>query len=140
MEKSILKQYRYLTKELDDLRGRIDRTTKQLEKIEKNGTVFDSVTGGFGGTQHFKIEGFPVAEYSKKKTRLLLQLAQYENDEAEISEMEKAVHEFIHGISNSRDRMVYRYFYIDGLNQQTIAKKLHIDQSVVSRTLDKYEA
>lgn len=139
MSKSFLNQYRYLTKELEDLRTRINRTTKQLEEIENSGTVTDSVKGGMGGMQHFKIEGFPMAEYSKKKTRLLLQLAQYENDEAELSEMEKLIHDFIRRIGNSRDRMVYRYFYIDGLNQQSIAKKLHIDQSVVSRTLDKYD-
>lgn len=139
MSKSILKQYRYLTKELEDLKLRIERTTKQLKRLENEGTVLDTVSGGIGGIQHFKIEGFPVAEYSKKKTRLLLQLAQYENDESEIADITKGVQDFIHNIPDSRDRMVYRFFYVDGLNQQTIAKKLHIDQSVVSRTLDKYD-
>lgn len=136
--KSILKQYRYLTKEVEDLKCRIKRTKEQLKRLEAEGTVKDKVTGGYGGNQSYQIEGFPMAEYSKKKTRLLLQMAQYENDEAEISDMTQKVHDFIHDIPNSRDRMVFRYFYIDGYNQQTIANKLHIDQSVVSRTLDKY--
>lgn len=136
--KSILKQYRYLTKEVEDLKSRIKRTKEQLNRLESMGTVKDKVKGGYGGIQGYEIEGFPLAEYSKKKTRLLLQMAQYENDEAEISDMTQKVHDFIHDIPDSRDRMVFRYFYIDGLNQQTIANRLHIDQSVVSRTLDKY--
>lgn len=138
VNKSVLKQYRYLTKEVEDLKARIKRTKEQLSRLESEGTVRDKVVGGYGGNQSYQIEGFPMAEYSNKKTRLLLQMAQYENYEAEISEITQKVHDFIHDIPDSRDRMVFRYFYIDGFNQQSIARKLHIDQSVVSRTLDKY--
>ena len=63
ISKSVLKQYIDLQKEIDETKERINRTEKQLAAIEKSGTVIDSVTGGMGGIQRYKIEGFPYAEY-----------------------------------------------------------------------------
>lgn len=134
-----LSQYRYLKQEQKDLLSRIERTKKQIEQIENEGTVLDTVKGGEGGIQHFKIEGVRSADYSQKKTRLYLHLTQYENDEAEISEMTENVLKYISSIDDSRDRMICRFYYIDCLSQQKIAGRMHLDQSAVSRILDKYK-
>lgn len=136
--KSILKQYRYILKENTDLERRIENIKKQLEKLETEGNVVDKVSGGEGGKQHFRIEGFPVAEYSTKKTRLLSQMLRYEHNLKFIEESEKEVCEFINGIPDSRARMIFRFYYEDGMSQQSIALKLHIDQSLVSKEVDKY--
>ena len=136
---SKLKQYRYLEKELKDLERRISRTKKQLADIESLGTVKDSVTGGDGGMQHFLIEGVPIRDYTLKKTRLMLQLNQYENDEAELVELTQEILDYIKAIDDARDRLVCKYYYLDGKSQLQIAMAMHYDQSLISRILDKYK-
>ena len=46
--------------------------------------------------------------------------------------------ELILSIENPRDKMVFEYLYHDGMKQKDVAKKLHIDQSLVSLTVSKY--
>ena len=135
---SRLKQYRYLEKELSDISRRISRTRQQLEAIEKMGTVKDTVSGGNGGIQHFVIEGVPIRDYSLKKTRLILLLNQYENDEAELLGITQSVLDYINSIEDARDRLICRYYYIDGKSQQKIAMEMSYDQTRISQILSKY--
>lgn len=135
---SKLKQYRYLEKELKDLERRISRTKRQLTNIENSGTTKDSVTGGEGGIQHFVIEGVPMRDYTLKKTRLLLQLNQYQNDEAELTELTQEVLDYINSITNARDRLICKYYYLDGKSQQQIAYLMSYDQTRISQIIRKY--
>lgn len=135
---SKLKQYRYLEKELKDLERRISRTRKQLENIERMGTAKDSVNGGEGGIQHFVIEGVPIRDYTLKKTRLILQLNQYQNDEAELTELTQSVLDYINSIENARDRLICKYYYLDGRSQEWIAQNMHYAQQRISQVLREY--
>lgn len=135
---SKLRQYRYLEKELKDLNRRISRTRKQLEDIESLGTTKDSVNGGEGGIQHFVIEGVPMRDYTLKKTRLILQLNQYENDEAELAEITQSVLDYIGRIDNARDRLICKYYYLDGKSQQQIALLMNYTQERIGQILRKY--
>lgn len=139
MAYSKLKQYRYLEKELKDLERRISRTKHQLIDIENSGTTKDSVKGGSGGIQHFVIEGVPMRDYASKRTRLLLQLNQYENDEQELMEITQSVLTYIKSIDNARDRLICKYYYIDGKSQQQIAFLMHYDQTRIGQILRKYK-
>ena len=110
--------------EVKDLRKRIDNIERQIDKIETEGNVIDSVKGGYGGIQHFKIEGFPDPEYSKKKTRLYLNKAQLESAELELLELTNQVEDYIQSIDNSRMRRIIRYRVIDGLTWYQVAQKM----------------
>ena len=70
MDKNVLIQYTDMIEEVKDIRKRILQTEKQISRIEEEGTVKDTVSGGMGGIQHFVVEGMPVLELSRK--RLLL--------------------------------------------------------------------
>lgn len=67
VNKDILNQYLDLREEVKEVRNKIEKLEKYIEKIEQEGTVIDSVSGGNGGNQHFKIEGIPLPEYRHKK-------------------------------------------------------------------------
>lgn len=136
---SKLKQYRYLEKELKDLEQRIARTKEQITRIEDMGTTKDSVAGGEGGIRHFVIEGVPIRDYTKKRTRLILQLNQYENDELELANLTKDVLQYISNIENARDRLICKYYYLDGKSQQQIALIMHYDQTRIGQILRKYK-
>ena len=71
LEKNILKQYDSVLKETDETNRRIQEIQNKIDRMEKDGTVTDSVSGGYGGTQHFKIEGLPTKEYNRQKSLLL---------------------------------------------------------------------
>lgn len=124
MTKHILAQYYDLQEEAKDLRRRIKKVEDEITKIEEEGTVIDSVTGGYGGTQHFKVEGFPYPEYSKKKTRRYMYKAQLEMAEEELLELTNEVEEYIQSIEDSRIRRIIRLRYIDNLTWQQVACKI----------------
>lgn len=136
--KSILKEYRYIKKEHIDLEYRIRQLQRKLDELASTGTVIDSVSGGYGGTQHFKIEGFPDGDYSKIKSKLLLQKSRHEQNISRIDEIEKEVCDFIDSIPESRARTIFRYYYEDGMSQQSIAFKMNLDQTSVSREIDRW--
>ncbi|MDD6858208.1 MAG: hypothetical protein PUD71_07520, partial [Lachnospiraceae bacterium] len=63
--KDVLMQYVEMKEEIKDIEKSIEKLEKYREKIRKEGTVKDSVTGGYGGIQHFVVEGIPFQEYAK---------------------------------------------------------------------------
>lgn len=138
ISKQDLKQYRYILMETPDIENRIKRSRKRLQKLESEGNVVDKVSGGEGGNQHFRIEGFPVAEYSKVKTRMIKQMLRHEKNMQILAEIESEVCEFIDSIPEARARMIFRFYFEDGMSQQQIAIKVHVDQKTVSNDLNKY--
>lgn len=121
MTKDILVQYCDLREEAKDLRRRIEKLESDIERIEDEKCVSDSVTGGMGGTQHFMIRGFPYPEYSRKKTKIYLNKAQLETAEAEILELVNEVEEYIQSINDSRMRRIIRYRFIDDMTWPQVA-------------------
>ena len=124
MTKDILVQYRDQKEEIKDLRCRIERLENQIEKIEQEGTVMDSVMGGAGGTRRYVIEGFPYPEYSKKKSRLRLNKAQLELAELELLEVTVEAEEYIQSINNSRIRRIIRCRFLDEMKWYQVALKI----------------
>jgi len=124
LTKDILVQYCDLREEVKDLRKRIDHLENQIARIEQEGDVIDSVTGGAGGIQHFKIHGFPYPEYSRKKTRLYLNKAQLENAELELLEILGEVEEYIQSIEDSRMRRIIRLRYVDEMQWLKVAQNM----------------
>ena len=138
ISKQDMKQYRYILMETPDIEKRIKRSQKRLEKLENEGNVVDKVSGGEGGNQHFRIEGFPIGDYSKEKTRMQNQMLRHEHNMAVLKEIEDEICKFIDSIPEPRARMIFRMYYEDGMTQQQIAMKVHVDQKTVSNDLNKY--
>lgn len=124
ISKEILIQYSDLQEEVKEVRERIDKTEKQIAKIEEEGNVIDSVCGGNGGIQHFKIEGFPYPEYSRKKTLLYARKATLASLEMELLETLNQVEEFIAGVDDSRIRRIITLRFIDNLSWNKVADRI----------------
>lgn len=138
MTKEILIQYCDLQEEIKDLHERIQKKEEELKKIEAAGSVTDSVKGGAGGIQNFKVSGFPYPEYSKKKTQLYIYKAKLEDKELELLETLNNAEEYIQTIDNSMTRTIFRMYFIDRSNQIKIGKKLGYDQSRISQIIKDY--
>ena len=136
MDKNVLIQYCDMKEEIKDLRRRITETERQIWKIAEEGTVKDTVSGGMGGIQHFVVEGMPVPELSRKKLRqrrkvlhkkLLLnkRKAMLIEKENELLELMNQAEEYINSIEKSELRMMFRFYYIDGMTWLQVAHKMN---------------
>lgn len=124
VSKEILIQYSDLQEEVKEVRERIEKTEKQIAKIEDEENVTDTVSGGSGGVQHFKIEGFPYPEYSRKKTLLYARKATLASLELELLETLNQVEEFITSVDDSRIRRIITLRFIDNLSWNKVADRI----------------
>lgn len=124
ISKEILTQYSDLQEEVKEVRNRIESTEKKIAKIEEEGNVIDTVSGGSGGIQHFKIEGFPYPEYSRKKSLLYVRKATLVNLELELTETLNQVEEFIAGVEDSRIRRIITLRFIENLSWNKVADRI----------------
>lgn len=124
VSKEILTQYNDLQEETKEVRERIERTEKQIARIEEEGRVIDTVSGGPGGIQHFKIEGFPYPEYSRKKSLLYARKSILANLEIELLETLNQVEKFIASVEDSRMRRIITLRVIDNLSWNGVADRI----------------
>ena len=124
VSKEILNQYTNLRKECKEVREKIDKLEKQIEKIEDEGAVIDKVRGGEGGLQSFRIEGFPYPEYSRKKTLLFARKAKLSEIELDLLEKVNMVEEYISSLSDSHIRRIISLRVVEGLSWNKIAIKM----------------
>ena len=124
ISKEILIQYSDLQEEVKEVQARIEKTELQIAKIEEGGNVVDSVCGGNGGIQHFRIEGFPYPEYSRKKSLLYARKATLANLEMELLETLNQVEEFIASVNDSRMRRIITLRFIDNLSWNKVADRI----------------
>lgn len=122
--KEILTQYADLQQECKEVREKIKKLEKQIEKIESDGNVIDKVRGGEGGLQSFKIEGFPYPEYSRKKTLLFARKATLSELEMELLETLNEVETFISSVKDSHMRRIISLRVVDGLSWNKVADKI----------------
>lgn len=84
--------------------------------------------------------GFPrpqsIVGYDHEKEERLRRT--YESRIAKLQAECEEVELWIEAIPDSLTRRIFRMYYIDGMNQGKIAKKVHLSQSQVSRKIDGF--
>lgn len=123
--KAILREYFFSKTELKELRRLMEVTERRLEQIEKDGLVSDVVRGGMGGTQHFTITGYPVAEHERVLTLLKNRKKRLEMKEKELVELTNKAEEYIESIPKSELRIMFRLFYMEGLTWAQVAMRMN---------------
>lgn len=124
ISKEILIQYSDLQQEIIELQERRKTLEKQFKSFLDGGTVTDMVTGGSGGIQHFKIEGFPIVAYEKARNSLQKNIQKIENKYTELLELQNEVEEYIESISDSRMRRIIRMRFLDKLTWNQVADNI----------------
>lgn len=138
VSKEQLIQYKSLKSEIEKMKIDIKKTEDSIENLVREGVVEDKVYGGLGGIQGFKIEGFPIAIYEKRRNLLRKKVDRLSSKENELLELVENMETLVDNIPVSRDRVIFRALYFEGKTQQQIADELHIDRSLVSKTISKY--
>lgn len=126
MDKDILTQYTDLQEEIKDIRRRAEGVRRQLERLEREGTVIDAVKGTRqdGTFGSIRIEGFPYADYEKRRRSLQSYLLTLEEMEERLLELTGKAEEYINSIEDSRMRRIVQYRIIDGLSWYEVADRM----------------
>lgn len=122
--KQTLEQYYDLPREIEEVQTKINQLERYIDKINEDGNVIDTVSGGEGGIQHFKIEGFPEKEYNKKKLLLLTRKSMLMQLQDQLLEQTNEIESFIAGITDSRMRRIINLRYVERLSWNDVAIKI----------------
>lgn len=125
--KDILVQYCEMREEIKDLRDRIDRDQRRLERMREEGIVSDTVRGTRkdGTIGPIKITGFPVPEYEAVEAMLKKRIAKLGILEDELQEAVSAVDDYIAAIPKSDLRQMFRLYYLDDLTWRQVANSMN---------------
>lgn len=126
MDKDILVQYTDLQEEIRDIRQRVERASGQMERLETEGTVLDAVKGTRqdGTFGSIRIEGFPYADYEKRRRSLQNYLLKLADMEEKLLELTNQAEEYINSIEDSRMRRIVQYRILDGLSWYEVADRM----------------
>lgn len=127
LSKDILVQYCEMREEIKDLRDRIDRDQRRLERIREEGIVSDTVRGTRkdGTIGPIKIAGFPVPEYKAVEAMLKKRIAKLGILEDELQEAVSAMDDYITAIPKSDLRQMFRLYYLDDLTWRQVANNMN---------------
>ena len=109
-----------------DIRKRIEKTQARLNRIQKGGTVLDSVSGtrADGTIGSIRIEGFPFGDFNKQWEYLNRYAESLSAAEAKLLEQTAEVEQYIRTIEDSRMRRIIQYRVIDGLSWYEVADRI----------------
>ena len=127
LSKDILVQYCEMREEIKDLRDRIDRDQRRLERIREEGIVSDTVRGTRkdGTIGPIKITGFPVPEYEAVEAMLKKRIVKLGILEDELQEAVSAVDDYITAIPKRDLRQMFRLYYLDDLTWRQVANNMN---------------
>lgn len=127
MTKPRLEGYRSCKEEIRELQCKLDHLGEG-DSLIGNDTIFDYQTG-FPRPQ--AVVGYDYEKEDRLKNRYSSQI---EKLKAECVKVE----EWIEAIPDSLTRRIFRMYYLDGVRQKTIAKRVHLSQSKVSEKISGF--
>lgn len=127
MTREQLEQYRSNIEEIKELTYKLDHLGEG-DSLIGNDVVFD-YRSGYPKPQSVVGYDYELEQNRRKRWEKLI-----EKLRDECTEIEK----WIDAIPNGLTRRIFRMYYIDGLKQSKIAKKVHLSQSKISEKIFKY--
>lgn len=127
MEREQLERYLSQKEEIRELRYKLEHLGEG-DSLIGNSTIFDYSTG-YSRPQ-------VVVGYDYNKERRLRE--RYETRLEKLQVDCEETEQWIEAIPDSQTRRIFRMYYLEGETQQKIGKKLHLDQSSVSRKIENF--
>lgn len=124
MDKSVLIQYEDMKNRIKILRERIKKLEKEIEEL-KEMIASDAVSGGYGGTQHFRIEGVPDMELKRKQRMLETRISLLKAEELKLLELTNEAEEYIQSIEPIELRNMFDFYYIQNMGWAQVAYRMN---------------
>ena len=137
LSKKDFEDYQKIGLRISALQDRIQKL-EEMEAQYEYGAVKGSNPDFPYQPMNFHVSGYNIRADEKKRLKiaaLKLQLGkEIEKEERKRLEVE----EFINGIEDRTDNLIFTYYYLDKMSQEEIAQKLGMERSNVSRRISRY--
>lgn len=122
-----LVQYCDIRQEIRDIRERIIKNQRQLEKLQEEGTVADVVRGTRqdGTIGPIKVVGYPIPAHSRIEAMIKRRVQKLHILEDELLEATSQVDDYIAQIPKSELRQIFRLYYLDDLTWDMVAMRMN---------------
>ena len=127
MDREQLERYQSQKEEIRELRYKLEHLGEG-DSLVGNSTIFDYTTG-FPRPQAVVGYDYNREDYLREKYRSRMKKLQADCEETE---------QWVEAISDSQTRRIFRMYYLDGMTQKAIGKKMHLDRSRISRKIDDF--
>ena len=127
MTRERLEQYRSNLLEIGELTYKLEHL-REGDSLIGNDTVFDYRTG-YPKPQ--SVVGYDYELEAKRRER-------YENLRAKLQAENDNIEEFVFGIPDGRTRRIFQLYFLEGLSQEKVARKVHMDRSGVGKKINGY--
>ena len=124
MDKSVLIQYADMKNRIKILRERIRKLEKEIDDLKET-IASDVVSGGYGGTQHFRIEGVPDMELKRKQRMLETRISLLKTEELKLLELTNEAEEYIQSIEPIELRNMFDFYYIQNMGWAQVAYRMN---------------
>ena len=127
MDREQLERYQSQKEEIRELRYKLEHLGEG-DSLVGNSTIFDYTTG-FPRPQAIVGYDYDREDYLREKYRSRMKKLQADCEETE---------QWVEAIQDSQTRRIFRMYYLDGMTQKAIGKKMHLDRSRISRKIDDF--
>ena len=127
MTRKRLEQYQSNKAEIKELRYKLQHLGEG-DSLIGNDVVFDYQTG-YPRAQ--AIVGYDYELEAKRKKRYTDQIAKLELDQDQIEA-------WVFAIRDSRTRRIFQMYFLEGLTQEKVGRKMYMDKATVSRKINDY--
>ena len=124
MDRTILIEYEHMKNRIKILRERIRKLEREIEDLKEQ-IASDVVSGGYGGNQHFKVEGIPSGILKRKQELLERRRTHLQREELELLELTNEAEEYIQSIPSYELRNMFDFYYLQNMGWSRVAYRMN---------------
>ena len=124
MDRTILIEYEHMKNRIKILRERIRKLEREIEDLKEQ-IASDVVAGGYGGNQHFKVEGIPRGILKRKQELLERRRNHLQMEELKLLELTNEAEEYIQSIPSYELRNMFDFYYIQNMGWAQVAYRMN---------------
>ncbi len=130
MTRERLEAYRSNNDEIKELQGKLQKmgTEEGKEKLVESDTIID-YRKGYPRPQ--TVTGYNYSKEQRLRQRYSSRIEKLQKEQEEIEQ-------WIFAIEDGKTQRIFRLRYLEGMRQEQIAQKVHMDRSRVSRKIDDF--
>lgn len=137
MDRKTLEEYQLMEQRIQTKKDRIQRLKDMAAQVE-HGVVRGSNSDFPYQPMSFHVSGYNIQDDEKRHYRIYNLTRTLEEDIKATEQRRLEVEEFIEEITDMTDQLIFTYIYLEDMTQEQAGRKLHMDQSQVSRRIAKY--
>lgn len=135
--RELLAQYTYIEQAIESIKKKIKHYEDNPPAVEY-GKVYGSSAEFPYTLRSFTISGYNGTSADKWSEKIRNLYNELSDKLRQLEAMRIEIEEFIKDIPDLSTQLIFSYIYIDGMKQEDVAKKLHMEQSTISKRITKY--